>query len=138
MLRNFIDWREQGRVKEMMRQEMNGLFGPGGMNEVNMKRIFNEYHENLRRIVPQERLLEFKVQDGYKPLCDFLEVPVPTTVIDEKQMEEAFPRVNEGAVFVDRLVIMRRRQNKRIMKKAGTLVTIIALIGAGLWYLRRR
>ncbi len=138
-LRGFLDWRESGQMGKMLSQLMNGMFGsrPGGMTEDNMKAIFIEYHENLRRIVPQEKLLEFKVQDGYKPLCDFLGVPVPTTVIDEKEVEEPFPKVNEGEVFVERLRVMHRCQNRRILKRAGTFVSAAVLVGAGLWYLRR-
>jgi len=37
---------------------------------------------------PQEKLLEFSVQDGWVPLCDFLGVPVPSG---------AFPHVNDSA-----------------------------------------
>ncbi|KAF7510652.1 hypothetical protein GJ744_006264 [Endocarpon pusillum] len=139
MLRGFLDWRESGQVLKMLGQEMNNMFGsrPGGMTESNMKAIFIEYHEHIRRIVPREKLLEFKVQDGYKPLCDFLGVPVPTTVIGEKEVEEPFPRVNEGAAFHDRANAMRKCQTRRILKRIGKLVNAVVLVGVGLWYLRR-
>jgi Sulfotransferase domain len=136
-VRGFIDWREQGQVGMMIGKMMQGMFGPGGLIESNMKRFYVEYHENIRQIVPKGRLLEYRVQDGYKPLCDFLGVPVPTKVIDEKEIEESFPRVNEGASFADRMTVCRKLQNKRLLKKAGTVVSIAALVGAGLWYLRR-
>lgn len=138
-LRGFLDWRESGQMGKMLGQQMNGMFGsrPGGMTESNMKAIFIEYHENLRRIVPKEKLLEFKVQDGYKPLCDFLGVPVPTIVIDGKEVDEPFPKVNEGEAFLERLCVMRRRQNRRISKRIGTFLSAVVLVGAGLWYLRR-
>ena len=139
MLRSFLDWRESGQVWKMIGQEMNGMFGsrPGGITESNMKAIFIEYHENLRRIVPKDKLLAFKVQDGYQPLCDFLGVPVPTTVIGEKEVEEPFPKVNEGRAFHDRLNVMRRCQNRRILKRTGKFVSAVVLVGVGLWYLRR-
>ncbi len=139
MLCGFLDWRETGQLWKMIGQQMNGMFGsrPGGMTESNIKAIFVEYHENLRRIVPKEQRLEFKVQDGYKPLCDFLGVPVPTTMIGEKEVEEPFPRVNEGATFNERITLLRRRQNRRILKRTGIFVSAVVLIGAGVWYLRR-
>ncbi|ERF72025.1 hypothetical protein EPUS_08419 [Endocarpon pusillum Z07020] len=139
VLRDLLDWRELGQVWKMLGQQMYNMFGsrPGGMSESNMKASFIEYHEHIRRIVPRERLLEFKVQDGYKPLCDFLGVPVPTTVIGEKEVEEPFPRVNEGAAFHDRVKALRRCQNRRILKKIGKLVSAVVLVGVGLWYLRR-
>ena len=116
---------------------MYGMFGPGGMNESNMKRFYIDYHENLRQIVPKERLLEFKVQDGYKPLCDFLGVPIPTSFRGEKESEEPFPKVNEGSAFVDRLKVSRKLQNRRLLMKLGRAVGIIATVGAGLWFLSR-
>jgi Sulfotransferase domain len=136
ILRDFIDWREFGQLAKMLGQLLKCMFGPGGLTESNTKRVFIEYHENLRRIVPKERLLEFQVQDGYRPLCEFLGVPVPTTVVDGKEVEEAFPKVNEGNTFADRLVIKNKLANRRVMKKIGTSVSIVASVGAGLWYLR--
>lgn len=135
-MRGFLDWREFGQVVRMVGTILRNMFG-GDMTEENMKRVFIEYHENLRRIVPKERLLEFKVQDGYKPLCDFLEVPVPTKVVDEKEIEEPFPRVNESAAFGERIAVQSQNSNRRIMKKASRYLSVVALIGAGIWYLRK-
>lgn len=137
ILRSLLDWRESGQLGSMLRQEMENMFGADGMTESNMKRVFIEYHENLRKIVPKEKLLEFKVQDGYKPLCDFLEVPVPTVIVDEKEVEDTFPRVNEGQAFGDRVIIKNKLTDRRILKKTGTVVGIIGLVGGGLWYMRR-
>lgn len=39
--------------------------------------FFNKWNDEVRRSVPKDRLLEFRVQDGWKPLCDFLNMPVP-------------------------------------------------------------
>ena len=49
------------------------------------------YQDHVRSTVPKEDLLEFRVQDGWAPLCEFLGV-------DEKVVEgESFPRVNDTA-----------------------------------------
>jgi Sulfotransferase domain len=87
-LRGFLDWRETGQRAPMYQVLFEGMFrpGPGGLTESGMKECFIGYHQNLRRIVPKENLLEYKVQDGYKPLCDFLQVPVPTQMVDEKEV----------------------------------------------------
>ena len=116
---------------------MYGLFGENGLNEANMKQSFIEYHENLRRIVPPERRLEMTVKDGYKPLCEFLGVPVPTKMVNEKEVEEPFPYVNEGSVFRDRMQLSRKLENRRIAKKVSLVGSAIALIGVGIVYLRR-
>jgi Sulfotransferase domain len=137
-LRDLIDWRETGQRGPMFEVLMGGMFrpGPDGLTESCVKEYFIGYHENLRRIVPKERLLEYKVQDGYKPLCEFLQVPVPTQKVDGKEIEEAFPRINEGAAFADRIHVMRKLQTERILRKVGYGVSVVCFVGAGLcfWY----
>ncbi|WP_305786659.1 sulfotransferase family protein [Symbioplanes lichenis] len=56
-------------------------------------KTFQEHNAAVRREVPAPRLLEFRVRDGWQPLCDFLGEPVPG---------EPFPHVNDTASFCDR------------------------------------
>jgi hypothetical protein len=42
----------------------------------------------IRGLVPRDRLLEWTVEDGWEPLCEFLDKPVP---------DEPFPHVNTAA-----------------------------------------
>jgi len=46
---------------------------------------YNEWTEQVKRDVPEEKLLIFHPAQGWKPLCDFLGVPVPNV---------PFPRSN--------------------------------------------
>jgi hypothetical protein len=48
--------------------------------------FFNRHMEAVRRGVPADRLLEFKVTEGWAPLCAFLGVDVP---------DSPFPRLND-------------------------------------------
>lgn len=48
--------------------------------------FFKRHIEAVRRDVPADRLLEFKVTDGWEPLCRFLGVDVP---------QGSFPHLNE-------------------------------------------
>jgi Sulfotransferase domain len=50
-------------------------------------RVFEEHYERVRRTVPARRLLTYRVQEGWQPLCRFLGVDVP---------DEPFPQVNVG------------------------------------------
>ena len=136
LLRGFLDWRESGQLGKMIGQQLRDMFpvSSGGLTATNMKKVFVEYHERLRRVVPKERLLEYKVQDGYKPLCEFLEVRVPTLLADGKEIDEPFPRVNDAATFDDSFAVLRKLQNRRILKKAGKALSVFALVGASLWY----
>ncbi len=56
-----------------------------------MERFNQEVQENI----PSDRLLVWSVSDGWEPLCEFLELPVP---------EEDFPRVNDSKLFAERLI----------------------------------
>ena len=40
--------------------------------------------------VPADRLLVFHVADGWKPLCDFLGVPVPDTPVPRSHPRDEF------------------------------------------------
>lgn len=51
-------------------------------------RVFKQHRERVQRTVPAKRLMVYRVQEGWEPLCRFLGVDVP---------DEPFPRVNVGA-----------------------------------------
>ena len=55
------------------------------------RQAFYDHYELVRRIVPKERLLEYRVQEHWEPLCEFLGEPVP---------DEQFPRLNDAKDFV--------------------------------------
>ena len=40
---------------------------------------FQEHIEEVRNTIPPSRLLVFKVKEGWRPLCKFLELPEPGT-----------------------------------------------------------
>lgn len=39
--------------------------------------VFNRHIEEVKQVVPPERLLIFEAKHGWEPLCSFLDVPVP-------------------------------------------------------------
>ena len=51
-----------------------------------MIRHFEAYGAKVRETIRPDRLLEFEARDGWEPLCDFLDVPVP---------DRPFPHVND-------------------------------------------
>src|SRR5690606_1952087 len=56
--------------------------------------MFEKHTDEVKRVVPAERLLVFEAKEGWAPLCKFLDVPVPA---------EPFPRVNDTAEFKRRV-----------------------------------
>lgn len=49
--------------------------------------ILEAHHKKVASLVPEGQLLEMDLNDGWAPLCRFLDVPVP---------DEPFPRVNDA------------------------------------------
>ena len=48
------------------------------------------YNKEVIAAVPEDRLLVWQIGDGWEPICEFMDLPVPT---------EPFPHVNESAGF---------------------------------------
>jgi hypothetical protein len=60
--------------------------------------VFEKHNNSVRSAVSPDRLLVFNVRDGWRPLCEFLGVPVPTGA--------EFPRLNDRTSFQE---LARRR-----------------------------
>ena len=57
------------------------------------------YNEHVKRSIPPDRLLVWQVGEGWKPLCEFLEVPVPDGPLPHENDRETFrSRVADGAI----------------------------------------
>lgn len=82
--------------------------------------VYNDHIRRLTQLLPQERLLVFNVKQGWKPLCDFLDVQVPGRV--------GFPRVNEGQAVVEK-VLAKQAVLRRMIRLlfCGMALTIAAI-----------
>ncbi len=52
--------------------------------------VFENHIAEVKRTVPEDKLLVYEVKQGWEPLCAFLGVPVP---------DVPFPRLNDSAAF---------------------------------------
>jgi len=59
----------------------------GRLEKEHCMRIFESHNAAVRTTVPSERLLEYDVQQGWQPLCDYLGLTVP---------DKPFPHLNAG------------------------------------------
>jgi Sulfotransferase domain len=73
----------------------NGTFASGHAEPRQMIEAMNRHNEEVQRAIPAERLLVWSVTDGWDPLCEFLELPVP---------QEPFPHVNDRTEFLNRVI----------------------------------
>ncbi|GAA3810046.1 sulfotransferase family protein [Sphaerisporangium flaviroseum] len=62
--------------------------------------VFEWHTAHVLAEVPADRLLVYEVGQGWEPLCDFLQVPVP---------DEPFPHLNDTAAFQQMAARRRRR-----------------------------
>ncbi|SPJ73164.1 uncharacterized protein FTOL_02893 [Fusarium torulosum] len=55
------------------------------------RQAFHDHYELVKKTVPVERMLEFRVQEGWEPLCKFLGAEIP---------DGEFPRLDDSKQFV--------------------------------------
>ena len=58
------------------------ILGPKGMfkglkSEKDIKNEFTKWNQSVIDYVPKDRLLVYEIKDGWKPLCNFLDMPIP-------------------------------------------------------------
>jgi len=75
--------------------------------------VFKKHIEEVKRVVPKERLLIFEAKHGWEPLCVFLNVPVP--------VNKPYPHRNKGAIV--RQILKYQTHIKR-----GAAILFIALL----------
>ncbi|MBT8206833.1 MAG: hypothetical protein KJO18_01065 [Acidimicrobiia bacterium] len=67
---------------------------PVGLDRDGLIEAFRAHNEAVRRTIPGDQLLVYQVSEGWEPLCEFLDAPVPS---------DPFPRTNHRAEFWDRV-----------------------------------
>lgn len=88
-------WRGYLELMEEMWQQ-SGLIPDGARTDSEtMKTAMDRFNEEVQETIPADRLLVWSVGDGWDPLCEFLEVPVPDT---------PFPHLNDSKVFGERII----------------------------------
>ncbi len=80
--------------------------------------LYRQHIEEVQASVPPERLLVFSVEQGWPPLCEFLDVAVPATT---------FPNVNDRAAI--------RQTLRQLTRGAYVIVGVAAAALSGLGYL---
>lgn len=113
------------------RKMMLGLFRAQSVEECrrNAREAYDRHHRELREAVPEGQLLEYRMGEGWEPLCEFLGKPVPDT---------EFPWVNEAAAL-KKVVMDRIKANaKAALKKVAPWVVGAGAVAAGTWTLLKR
>lgn len=98
----------------------------GKQEEHDATKTYHAHIENLKRIVPKDRLFFFDVRDGWEPLCKALGKEVPEGI--------PFPRINDSESIA--------KQGKKMLNKAllrwAMILGTLALVVSALVYMRRQ
>jgi hypothetical protein len=70
-------------------------FAPQHAEPADLIAAMASHNEAVQEAVPPERLLLWRVEDGWEPLCEFLAVPLPN---------EPLPHLNDRATFQERVI----------------------------------
>jgi Sulfotransferase domain len=84
------EWRAWIDLMTRMTWAGKGAFAGAYAERQQMMDAAEAWNEEVRQTVPQERLLVWQPQDGWEPLCEFLEVDVP---------DDPVPHVNDTDAF---------------------------------------
>ena len=88
-------WDRYLKLVDRMFWSEQGTFAAGHETPERMMEQFEAHNELVKASVPPDRLLVWSVTEGWEPLCDFLEVPVPTAPL---------PHVNDRETFLGRVI----------------------------------
>ena len=88
-------WRRYLDLVERMFWGPEGTFADGWQEPAQLIAQFERHNEEVKRVVPPERLLVWHVGEGWEPLCEFLGVDVPA---------EPLPHENDRETFFDRVI----------------------------------
>ncbi len=72
-----------------------GTFAAGHERPAQLTERMLRHNEEVKAAIPAERLLVWNVAEGWEPLCEFLELPVPGV---------ALPHINDRTEFLNRIV----------------------------------
>ena len=72
-----------------------GTFAGGHAEPAQMIAAMERHNAEVKATIAPERLLVWSVTDGWEPLCEFLEVPVPGVPV---------PHINDRTEFLNRII----------------------------------
>ena len=99
---------------------LNGVMG----DKAKAVTRYNAYVGEVKAAVPPEKLLIFKVSDGWEPLCAFLGVAMP---------DRKFPNVNDRADFKKHIAGMA---TGAYVILAGIAAAAVVVLSGAYWLLR--
>ena len=102
----YTSFKLQKDIHNKMILGQSGAF-KGAMTDKTIKQKFNEWNQAVIDYVPKDRLLVYEVKDGWKPICDFLDKPVPEIPFPYKNKTKNMGRMSRfiNIIFIVIIII---------------------------------
>lgn len=115
-----------GPIRDCHHRWIKGWWKANTMKEMQEKArsMYTEHYALVRKVTPKERLLEYRLGDGWEPLCQFLGKPVP---------DVPFPNVNDKAHMNETLAIMAKQSIVNVLKNGLRYAVPLAAAGLAWW-----
>ncbi|KAJ5319809.1 hypothetical protein PENANT_c026G05592 [Penicillium antarcticum] len=117
-------WIRQTMCRTMMPRFFRGSFAANG------KWVYQQHVAMVRGIgLPPDRLLEWSVEDGWGPLCEFLNKDVP---------QEEFPVGNPPKAWAERIAVTMQGHHERALRNMGIFgaVLVVTALVLGMFILK--
>jgi hypothetical protein len=92
-----------------------GLFKNNFSDIESTELVYNEHLKSVKKTIPADKLLIYRVNEGWAPLCEFLNVDKP---------EIPFPKVNDTAEMLRNFAIVKSLPYVLILSIAAILVLL--------------
>jgi hypothetical protein len=93
----------------------------------NSRMAFDRHEREIMGAVPQERLLYYRMGDGWEPLCRFLDAEAP---------DGKFPHANEQAAMKKKILDKQIRMIKEVGSRMVPYLGVGLVVGVGMLLLR--
>lgn len=93
------------------------------------RKMYRDHYDSVRKNTPKERLLEYKLGDGWEPLCHFLGKEAP---------DVEFPKVNDGDHMKEHMTLMARRSTRTVFLRVGKWLAPMLIVALGYWLMKTR
>lgn len=116
-----------GPLAFLFRGIVQGYFHSSDQAELrrNARQVYLEHYDNIRKLTPKARLLEFDLAAGWEPLCAFLGKEVPKC---------PFPRINERAAINEKMRMVAARGMWDAVKTVSLVLGAVMVAMFAIWY----
>ncbi|KAJ8130515.1 hypothetical protein O1611_g3114 [Lasiodiplodia mahajangana] len=112
--------------------------GLGSYDKEECLAFFHKYYADCRARIDPERCIDFKVQDGWSPLCKHLGVCVPGHLTPDGWVQAPFPQVNDTESFHTWVAELQHSMLKQTWVSLAlhglALLVIVLLFLRGTWF----